>query len=81
MISSTISLSTKQKMKAFGKIYKGSTCFSHGITRRLSMMQSTDIAPLNQPGARHLHTIHAFTDYIDIALLKSILAIGDVPKK
>jgi disease resistance protein RPM1 len=41
-------------------------------------MQSTDIALLNQPGARHLRAIHAFTDYIDIDLLKLILASSNL---
>jgi disease resistance protein RPM1 len=56
----------KVENEGFGKIYEGSTTFSLGITHRLSIMQSTDIALLNQPAARHLRAIHAFTDYIDI---------------
>jgi disease resistance protein RPM1 len=67
----------KAENEGFGKIYEGSTTFSFGITRRLSM-QSIDIALLNQSGARHLRAIHTFTNYIDIDLVKPILASSNL---
>jgi disease resistance protein RPM1 len=63
----------KAENEGFGQIYEGSTTFSFGITRRLSM-QSIDIALLNQSSARHLRAIHAFMNYIDIDLVKPNLA-------
>ncbi|TVU26272.1 hypothetical protein EJB05_28811, partial [Eragrostis curvula] len=63
----------KAENEGFGKIYEGSTTFSMDVTRRLSI-QSTNIAPLNQSGVRHLRAIHAFTNSIDIDLLRPMLA-------
>jgi disease resistance protein RPM1 len=67
----------KAENEGFGKIYEGSTNFSFGITRRLSM-QSTDIALVNQSDGRHLRAIHAFMKYIDIDLVKPILSFSNL---
>ncbi|CAN6214416.1 unnamed protein product [Urochloa humidicola] len=63
----------KAESECFGKVYEGSSASSIGGTRRLSI-QSTSIAMLSQSGATHLRAIYAFTDYVDIELLKPILA-------
>ncbi|TVU26274.1 hypothetical protein EJB05_28813, partial [Eragrostis curvula] len=63
----------KAENEGFGKIYEGSTTFCMDVTRRLSI-QSTNIAPLNQSGVRHLRAIHVFVSPIDIDLLRPMLA-------
>ncbi|XP_062183204.1 LOW QUALITY PROTEIN: disease resistance protein RPM1-like [Phragmites australis] len=63
----------KAEKECFGKVYDGSRTFSADGTRRLSI-QSTNIVPLSQSGATRLRAIHAFTSYVDIDLLRPILA-------
>ncbi|TVU26255.1 hypothetical protein EJB05_28792, partial [Eragrostis curvula] len=63
----------KAENEGFGKINEGSTTFCMDVTRRLSI-QSTNIAPLNQSGVRHLRAIHVFLSSIDIDLLRPMLA-------
>ncbi|KAK3121156.1 hypothetical protein QOZ80_8BG0647230 [Eleusine coracana subsp. coracana] len=63
----------KAENEGFGKIYYGSASFSIATTRRLSIIQSTNIAPLNQSSAKQLRAIHAFVSSINIDLLRPIL--------
>lgn len=62
----------KAAKERFGVVYEGhGTLEVHG-TRRLSI-QSTDIALINQPGARHLRAVYVFMSSVDIVSLKPIL--------
>ncbi|CAO2141157.1 unnamed protein product [Urochloa humidicola] len=67
----------KAEKECFGQVYEGSGTFSIGIKRRLSI-QSTDIAMLSQSGATHIRAIHVFTSYVDIDLLRPILASSNL---
>ncbi|OEL24494.1 Protein translocase subunit SECA2, chloroplastic [Dichanthelium oligosanthes] len=62
----------KAEKECFGKVYEGSRTLSVDGTRRLSI-QSTKVVPLSQFGDTHLRAIYAFTNYIDIDLLRHIL--------
>ncbi|CAL4985357.1 unnamed protein product [Urochloa decumbens] len=63
----------KADKECFGKVYDGSGTRLVHSTRRLSI-QSTDIAPLSQSGAKHIRAIYAFTSSVDIDLLRPIIA-------
>jgi disease resistance protein RPM1 len=62
----------RAEKECFG-IYEGSWTFSVDGTRRLSI-QSSNIGPLSQSGPANFRAIHVFTNYIDIDLLRPILA-------
>ncbi|XP_039778137.1 disease resistance protein RPM1-like [Panicum virgatum] len=64
----------KAEKECFCKIYDGSGTSCIGITRRLSIQRTADIAMLSQSGATHIRAIHAFMSYIDIDLLRPILS-------
>ncbi|KAL6658514.1 hypothetical protein ACP70R_004100 [Stipagrostis hirtigluma subsp. patula] len=63
----------KSKIECFGTIYDGSKTFSVDITRRLSI-HSSNIAPLSQSSTIHLRSIYAFAHYVDLDILRPILA-------
>ncbi|CAO2148083.1 unnamed protein product [Urochloa humidicola] len=63
----------KAAKECFGKVYDGHRSIMLPVARRLSI-QSTNVAPLNQSGGPHLRAIHAFTGFVDIDLLRPILA-------
>ncbi|XP_002450471.2 disease resistance protein RPM1 [Sorghum bicolor] len=64
--------------ECFAKVYEGSKTFSIGTTTRRLSIQSTDIAMLGQSGAAHMRAIYAFTSYVDIDLLRPILASSNL---
>ncbi|RLM58083.1 hypothetical protein C2845_PM18G02660 [Panicum miliaceum] len=67
----------KAERESFAKVYGGSGRFWIGTARRLSI-QSTNIATLSESGAMHFRAIHAFTSYVDIDLLKPMLASSNL---
>ncbi|PUZ44032.1 hypothetical protein GQ55_8G055900 [Panicum hallii var. hallii] len=67
----------KAERESFAKVYGGSGRFWIGTARRLSI-QSTNIATLSESGAMRFRAIHAFTSYVDIDLLKPMLASSNL---
>jgi disease resistance protein RPM1 len=73
----SIALDQAEK-ECFAKVYEGSKTFSVGTTTRRLSIQSTDIAMLGQSGAAHIRAIYDFTSYVDIDLLRPILASSNL---
>lgn len=67
----------RAEKECFGKVYEGSQTFSVDGTRRL-LIQNSNIGPLSQSGATKFRAIHVFTNYIDINLLRPILASSNL---
>ncbi|CAD6257748.1 unnamed protein product [Miscanthus lutarioriparius] len=63
----------KAAKECFCTVYEGHGTFSVHETRRLSI-NSTNIVPLNQSGVMQLRAIYVFTSFVDIDLLRPILA-------
>lgn len=63
----------KAEIECFSKVDEGNWTFSTHGTRRLST-QSLNIVPKNQLGATHLCAVYVFASFVDIDLLRTILA-------
>uniref|UniRef100_A0ACD5U5P6 Uncharacterized protein n=1 Tax=Avena sativa TaxID=4498 RepID=A0ACD5U5P6_AVESA len=64
---------SKAKEECFGRVYDGSVPFYAEGTRRISV-QSVNLEQLSRSSGTRFHALHVFGRYIDIDMLKPILA-------
>jgi disease resistance protein RPM1 len=67
----------KAEEECFGKVYDSSTEFSIGCMRRISIV-SGSLDQISPSDASHIRSLHAFDKYINIDLLRPILASSNL---